>query len=131
MIPGRPLMAVSTGKRDRSLDFERPEARRLREHEHLVGRDVGHGVNRQAQHRIDAGADNDGGEHQDEELVPERKINQSVHCSLLAPDAFAQQRGLQIEAARTDDDLALANARLDLDDVTGGDAHVDDATLEA
>jgi len=87
-------MAVSTGKVNRSLDLKRAETGRLREHHHLIGGHVGHGVDRQAQHRGDAGADDHRGEDQDEKLVPQREVNQLVHDILpllVFADAVAEQ----------------------------------------
>ena len=78
-MPGRPLIDGFDWKRDEPLDLDRPESGRLREDQHLVGRDVRHGVDGQPQHRIDADADDDGRKDQDEELVAKREVDQTMH----------------------------------------------------
>src|SRR5690606_30872778 len=67
---------------DEALHLQRTEPGGLRQYEHLVRCHIWHRVDWQPQHGADAKAHHDGRQHDDEELVAQREVNESMHEEL-------------------------------------------------
>ena len=72
------------------FDFLRRHARRLQDDLDLRRRDVGKGIDRQATEGLNAGADQHGGQHQQQQALGQRKADQrGQHYSLPTPVSIA------------------------------------------
>ena len=70
------------GERDELLDFLRSQRRRDRHDLHLIVRNVGHGVHRKREHRIDTSRQQEERRKSDEEFFRDRKADYGMeHCT--------------------------------------------------
>ncbi len=84
------------------FDFLRRHAGRLQDDLDLGRRDIGKGVDRQAEESLDAGADEHDGQHQNQQALGQRKTDQGVeHYSLPTPARRAFRPETPLTATRS------------------------------